>query len=216
MLISVNTNRVPDDDRVFNLFQQWANPKHQDHRFYLILYATRIKKSNPIHQATAARMARATRSISDHLQNVTSSPVGPASLDYWATVQARQPDTAPVVRPDNEAFRQLNFIDGKAQRHQQEVAAASDAARHEYTRRIHVRLNGVSVPIELDIQEVWQSLGLSGYGLRPPYRDRVLAPTDEPHDMADVDLEEEDAEMDKMLKLKLAVVKENENEDKGF
>ncbi|ETI44187.1 hypothetical protein L914_10659 [Phytophthora nicotianae] len=111
---------------------------------------------------------------------------GPASLEYWATVQARQSDGAPVIQPNNETFRQLNYIDARARQHQQEVAAASSAANTE-TRRIHIMINGVSVPIDLNIREVWAALGLPGYDLRPPYRERVVRAVAVPEDTADIE-----------------------------
>ncbi|KAF4127913.1 hypothetical protein GN958_ATG07723 [Phytophthora infestans] len=99
------------------------------------------------------------------------------------------PDDAPVLRPDSETFRQFRYIDAQAQRHQHEFAT-SVATRE--MRCIHVRLNGVLVPIDLDIQEVRRALGLPGYDLCPPNRERVVPPTAEPHDLPDIDHAESD------------------------
>ncbi|KAI9988286.1 hypothetical protein PInf_021684 [Phytophthora infestans] len=109
-------------------------------------------------------MAQASRNIAETLRSENREAPGPASLEYWATVQARQHDDAPVVQPNNETFRQLNYIDARARQHQHEVAAATSAANAE-TRRIRIMTNGVLVPIDLNIQEVRSVLGLPGYDL---------------------------------------------------
>ncbi|KAE9076617.1 hypothetical protein PF010_g23826 [Phytophthora fragariae] len=105
-------------------------------------------------------------------------------------MQARQQDSAPIVQPDNETFRQLNFIDRQAQQHQQELSAVT-ATTASPTRRIHIRLNDVEVPIDLNIHELRQALGLPGYDLCPPFRSRIIPATAEPHDVADDDHAEE-------------------------
>ncbi|KAG1683133.1 hypothetical protein DVH05_027089 [Phytophthora capsici] len=150
------------------------------------MYVNRIKKSNPIQRATAARMAQASRNIAEILRSENREAPGPASLEYWATVQARQHDSAPVVQSNNETFRQLNYIDARTRQHQQEVTAAISSSNAE-TRRIHIILNGVAVPIDLNIQELRAALGLPGYDLRPPYRERVVRAAAVPEDVADVD-----------------------------
>ncbi|ETN07788.1 hypothetical protein F442_10999 [Phytophthora nicotianae P10297] len=159
--------RLPENAGEFSrlLRKVWGRRKSPSQRLALFMYVNRVKKSNSIHRATAAR---------------------PASLEYWATVQARQSDGAPVIQPNNETFRQLNYIDARARQHQQEVAAASSAANTE-TRRIHIMINGVSVPIDLNIREVWAALGLPGYDLRPPYRERVVRAVAVPEDTADIE-----------------------------
>ncbi|EGZ14606.1 hypothetical protein PHYSODRAFT_509862 [Phytophthora sojae] len=159
-------------------------------RIPLFLYVNRVKKTNPIHRATASRVAQATKSISELLQSENREPPGPASVEYWASVQARQPDGAPVVQSDNETFRQLNYVDRQAEQHREELLAAT-AESNEPTRRIHIHLNGVAVPIDINIQELRDVLGLPGYDLRPPFRARIIPPTAEQHDLADVDHEEE-------------------------
>ncbi|OWZ02912.1 hypothetical protein PHMEG_00025447 [Phytophthora megakarya] len=129
-----------------------------------------VKKFNPIHRVTASRIAQATRDINQLIQSENREPSGPASIEYWATVQARQPDGAPIVQPDKETFRQLNYIDGQAQQHREEMSIASSATA-AFTFA--------------------QALRLLGYDLRPPFRERVIPATTEPTDMRDVDHQEE-------------------------
>ncbi|GMG15952.1 unnamed protein product [Phytophthora fragariaefolia] len=185
-------NRLPDDEQGFIGFLKavWTRFRRQGKRIPLFLYVNRVKKTNPIHRATASRVAQATKNISELLQSENREPPGPASVEYWATVQARQPDGAPIVQPDNETFRQLNYVDRQAEQHRQELLTAT-AESNRPTRRIHIHLNGVAVPIDINIQELRDVLGLPGYDLRPPFRARIIPPTAEPHDLADVDHDEE-------------------------
>ncbi|EEY65527.1 uncharacterized protein PITG_03023 [Phytophthora infestans T30-4] len=162
-----------------------VNARQSDYK-PLFMYVNRVKKSNPIHRATAVRMAQASCNIAETLRSENRKTPGPASLEYWATVQARQHDDAPVVQPNNETFRQLNYIDARARQHQHEVAAATSAANAE-TRRIHIMINGVLVPIDLNIQEVRAVLGLPGYDLRPPFRERAVRTVAVPEDAVDLD-----------------------------
>ncbi|KAF4147104.1 hypothetical protein GN958_ATG03733 [Phytophthora infestans] len=180
--------RLPEDAEAFSqlLRKVWGRRKSPSQRLALFMYVNRVKKSNPIHRATAVRMAQASRNIAETLRSENREAPGPASLEYWATVQARQHDDAPVVQPNNETFRQLNYIDARARQHQHEVAAATSAANAE-TRRIHIMINGVLVPIDLNIQEVRSVLGLPGYDLQPPFRKRAVRTVAVPEDAVDLD-----------------------------
>ncbi|KAF4134848.1 hypothetical protein GN958_ATG16104 [Phytophthora infestans] len=115
----------------------------------------------------AARMAQASRNIAETLRSENREAPGTASLEFWANVQARQHDDAPVAQPNNETFRQLNYIDARACQHQHEAAAGTSAANAE-DHRIHIMINGELVPIDRHIQEVRAALGLPGYDIRPP------------------------------------------------
>lgn len=122
---------LPQDDQQFQALRHktWeiAHRKQQDPVICLFLYAHRARNATGIHRATAVRVAQATQDIATHIQDQGTEPVDPATMRYWATAHARQSDSTPIQRPDNETFRQLNFIDTRAAQHRRDIPPTGDS-----------------------------------------------------------------------------------------
>ncbi|GMF33485.1 unnamed protein product [Phytophthora fragariaefolia] len=137
-----------------------------------------------IRRATESRIAAATALIDNQLRSQPGAkPLGEASRAYWAVTHAQQPDNAPLTLPTNPTFTQVRRIDD----YQREIDAA--AQDHEVPRefvKIRCRLNGGLMPLDLNLADLRDALGLPSYDLRPPYRPPVAssAPT--------VNMEDED------------------------
>lgn len=109
--------------------------------------------------------------IDEHL---TSHPegqqLGEASRAYWAVTHARQPDQTPLTLPTNATFTQLQRID--AYQREADSESLQRAVSPEFVT-VRCRLNGGLVPLDLNIADLREALGLPDYNLRPPYRPPV-------------------------------------------
>ncbi|KAE9156354.1 hypothetical protein PF002_g33211 [Phytophthora fragariae] len=94
---------------------------------------------------------------------------GPASQRYIAVAQARLPDGAPMTVPDNTTFRQLQHIDTQQLAMDSAMAEAQEQADQEY-RAVRIKLHGIPVPVQVNISDLREALGLPNYSLRPPFR----------------------------------------------
>ncbi|KAE9036247.1 hypothetical protein PR001_g8917 [Phytophthora rubi] len=94
---------------------------------------------------------------------------GPASQRYMAVAQARLPDGVPMTVPDNTTFQQLQHIDTQQLAMDSAMAEAQEQADQEY-RVVRIKLHGIPVPVQVNISDLCEALGLPNYSLRPPFR----------------------------------------------
>lgn len=94
---------------------------------------------------------------------------GPASQRYMAIAQDRLPNDAALVTPNSTAFRQLQNIDIQQAEIDRAMAEQEVRSNSEY-RVVRIKLHGVPVPLEVNIQDLRYALGLPSYSLRPLFR----------------------------------------------
>jgi hypothetical protein len=101
--------------------------------------------------------------------------------------QARLPEGSPRQVPDSATFRQLQSIDA----HQASIdeGLRTDQQIHDAEYRVvWIKIQGVSVPIAVNIADLREALGLTAYSLLPPFRQPAVIDTPDPQeDMEDID-----------------------------
>ncbi|OWY92606.1 hypothetical protein PHMEG_00038323, partial [Phytophthora megakarya] len=106
---------------------------------------------------------------------------------------ARQPEGTALEPPSSSAFAQLQCIDAL----QAEITATQDSqwvgpSESGQRQFVHVtcRLNGGTIPLDLDVLELRRAVGLPLYDLFPPFRPNLDSTTpadnvaDEDHAMS--------------------------------
>ncbi|ETM01814.1 hypothetical protein L917_01634 [Phytophthora nicotianae] len=84
--------------------------------------------------------------------------------------QARLPDGAPLVVPNNTTFQQLQHVDTQqaaidsAMQEGQQLATAED-------HLVCVKIQGIPVAMEVNVSDIRSALGLPDYSLRPQFRE---------------------------------------------
>ena len=105
--------------------------------FFPIFIFNPIKKTNSIHRATQERIEQVSKLLQEQVQASGNEELGPATLRYAATINARQPTNVPVVVPNDFTINQLaNIID----RLQAELNANDNSA--ESTRELDIFIGG--------------------------------------------------------------------------
>ncbi|KAE9132564.1 hypothetical protein PF010_g3129 [Phytophthora fragariae] len=85
-----------------------------------------------------------------------------------AVAQARLPDGASMMVPDTTTFRQLQHIDTQQVAMDSAMTEAQEKADQEY-RVVRIKLHGVPEPVQVDISDLREVLGLPNYSLRHPF-----------------------------------------------
>ena len=114
------------------------------------------------------------------------SRVGPLATKHWAIRLARETqDEAALVTRTTNTFRQCIYLDGE--RRTLDRRAGEQQAASETYISVHSLINGVRVPLLLDIEELRKGLGLPNFnllGLGQMDTDEPSGPT---VDMEDID-----------------------------
>ncbi|KAJ8571668.1 hypothetical protein ON010_g5168 [Phytophthora cinnamomi] len=98
---------------------------------------------------------------------------GPAIQTYMAVIQARLPDGAPLVVPNNTTFQQLQQVDAQHAAMEEAMQADQQLSNAEY-HLVRIKIQDVPVAMQVNISDIRAALGLPDYSLSPPFR----APTD--------------------------------------
>lgn len=111
-----------------------------------------IEETSParIRRATLANIESARVSINNHTQIHGMPSLGPAALQYAATIAARSPTDTPISIPNDATFRQLTSIDNQQQLLDQEHQ--NRLGNHK--RQLDIFIGGVLIPITLDVATV--------------------------------------------------------------
>ncbi|KAJ8575391.1 hypothetical protein ON010_g3828 [Phytophthora cinnamomi] len=131
----------------------------------LFIYVPRpAEQTASLRRATAARIQEQMPRLSEVLREQGIS-AGPATQIYVATTQARLPEGAPVVVPNNTTFRQLQHVDMQqaAIEEGQQEAQRLDSAEYQLIR---VKIQDVPVAMQVNISDLRAALGLPSYSLR--------------------------------------------------
>ncbi|KAJ8539167.1 hypothetical protein ON010_g12703 [Phytophthora cinnamomi] len=142
----------------------------------LSIYVPRpAKQTASLRRATAARIQEQMTRVSEVLREQGIS-TGPATQTYVATTQARLPEGAPVVVPNNTTFHQLQHVDMQqaAKEEAQQEAQRLDSAEYQLIR---VKIQDVPVAMQVNVSDLRAALGLPRYSLRPPFRAPVNVET---------------------------------------
>ncbi|KAJ8548551.1 hypothetical protein ON010_g11122 [Phytophthora cinnamomi] len=143
--------------------------------FILELY---IYVPKPTKQVTTLRRATAAL-IQEQMPRVAGLlreqgiAAGPSTQTYMAVTQARLPDGAPLVVPNNTTFQQLQQVDAQEAAMEEVMQADQQLSNAEY-HLVCINIQDVPVAMQVDISDIRAALGLPDYSLRPPFR----APTD--------------------------------------
>ncbi|GMF48186.1 unnamed protein product [Phytophthora fragariaefolia] len=86
-----------------------------------------------------------------------------------AVTQARLPEGTPLAVPDSATFHQLQHVDAQQAALDQALEAEQLLTVSEY-RVVRVKLHGVPVPLQVNVGDLREALGLPNYSLRPPFR----------------------------------------------
>ncbi|KAE9348506.1 hypothetical protein PR003_g6379 [Phytophthora rubi] len=139
----------------------------------LFIYVSRVAASATIRRATEGRIAAAASLIDEHLSALPAEQqLGETSRAYWAVTHARQPEQTPLAIPTNHTFTQLRRIDDYQREADEESQQRAASPEFVTVRR---RLNGGVVPLDLNVTDLREALGLPDYSLRPPYEPLFLA-----------------------------------------
>ncbi|KAL4105831.1 hypothetical protein PRIC1_003887 [Phytophthora ramorum] len=90
---------------------------------------------------------------------------GPVSQTYMAVTQARLPEGAPLVVPDNTTFRQLLHVDTQQAAMEESLSMAQQLADTEY-HLVRVNIQDVSVAMQVNVSDLRVALGFPSYTLR--------------------------------------------------
>ncbi|KAE9279768.1 hypothetical protein PR003_g28140 [Phytophthora rubi] len=138
--------------------------------FMLELY---IYVPKPVEPTTKLRRATAAR-IQEQMPRVAvllrkqGIAAGPATQNYMAVTQARLPDGAPLVVPDNTTFRQLQQVDAQQAAMDEAMQGEQQLANAEY-HLVRVKIQDVPVAMQVNISDIRAALGLPSCSLRPPF-----------------------------------------------
>jgi hypothetical protein len=148
-----------------------ARLRHNGHAGFeleLFVYVPKPEAQTTLRRATAARIQEQMPRVAAFLRE-QQVEAGPASQQYMAVTQARLPDDSPMAVPDNTTFRQLQYIDNQQAAMERPIAAKGLEASSEYGA-VRVKLQGVPIPLQVNISDLRNLLGLPNYSLLPPFR----------------------------------------------
>ncbi|CAO3568074.1 unnamed protein product [Mortierella alpina] len=123
--------------------------------------------SNTIRRVTAAR-AQAVRPIRDQAveQNIIPA-IGPVTRDHFENYVASlvpAPPLEEIAIPDTNTYRQTMYLDEERQRYDERQQARTEEERAP-TRTILIEINGVEVPIKVNLQSLLSALNLPRFNL---------------------------------------------------
>lgn len=185
-------------DQLATIWHKARLRKHGHAAFVLLLFVyvprPRAQRLTSLRRATDARIQEQLPRVAAYMREHQVDD-GAATQRYAAVAQARLPDDALTQVPDNETFRQLQFIDRQAAA--VDRAAEDQRPEDEAYHLVRARMHGVIVPLFLNVSDLRAAIGLPPYSLRPPYRAPREFDTPEPaEDIEDVD--HQDAQADRV------------------
>lgn len=160
--------------------------------FILMLFVYMSKPSQHqtlLRRTTELRIKEQMPRVASFLRDQDVS-AGAASTTYMAVTQARLPKGAALQVPDTATFHHLQYIDRQQESIDQSRAAGQQVDQQDYVV-IRVRIHDVPVPMQVNISNLREALGLHSYSLRPPFRAPVDVNKPSPdEDMDDIDHQE--------------------------
>ncbi|EGZ19655.1 hypothetical protein PHYSODRAFT_312723 [Phytophthora sojae] len=114
----------------------------------VFVYVPKPEAQTSLRRASAARIQEQMPRVAAFLRE-HQVEAGPASRRYMAVTQARLPEGTPLAVPDSATFHQRQHVD---------------------YRVVRVKLHGVPVPLQVNVGDLCEALGLPNYSLRPPFR----------------------------------------------
>jgi len=132
--------------------------------FFAYVQRTQIDKPlSGIRRATASRMAAAA-AVVRRFEEAGNGRLGPMTRYHVTHCHARKPDGSEFVIPNDNTTRQVQHLDDMRARARESEAVAL-AERNQKVRPFRLKVNGVWVDYEVDIEVLRQSLGLPQFDL---------------------------------------------------